>query len=322
LYHLSYQIVLFLYLSYFSIKKKPGALYTRLSIDCLPPAIISKIIGVPHFIEVNGLCLDEMEMNNLPDIYVKLMKICEEIVYNMSDKIIAVTPGIKENLISLYNISENKIVVVENGANIELFKPMDKTKSKLNIGLNPNKTYICFVGGLAPWHGVDYLIKAAPYVLEHRLDIYFLIVGDGSMKKELVELADNLGIADNFIFVGNVPYDKVPSYINSSDIAVAPFVKERNSKIGLSPLKIYEYLSCSVPVVASDIRGVNELIKNSGGGLIVSPEDSYELANAIIKLLNEKDKRQKMGLSGREYIEKNHSWESVSRKIKSLIICS
>ena len=80
-----------------------------------------------------------------------------------SDRIIAVTPGIKVNLEKVYNIPEEKIVVVSNGANTSLFKPLEQETCRRELGLDPEIPYVCFVGNLAPWQGVEYLVKAAPF---------------------------------------------------------------------------------------------------------------------------------------------------------------
>ncbi len=135
------------------------------------------------------------------------------------------------------------------------------------------------------------------------------------MKKEWLQLAENLGVSDKFIFTGSVPYNMVPIYINASDICVAPFIRERNSKIGLSALKTYEYFACGKPLVASSIPGIKDLIELSGGGISVTPENPEELANAVIKLLPDENTRSLMGDKGRKYVIENHSWDGVARKV-------
>ena len=92
-----------------------------------------------------------------------------------------------------------------------------------------------------------------------------------------------------------------------ADVCVAPFIRVRNERIGLSPLKIYEYLACGKPVVASDIKGIGDLLRNSNAGIGVKPEDPVELANAIIKLLKNEKLRGKMGKNGRKIVINNYN---------------
>jgi glycosyltransferase involved in cell wall biosynthesis len=232
-----------------------------------------------------------------------------------SDRIIAVTPGIKANLEKVYNIPGDKIVVVSNGANTSLFKPLKQETCRKELGLEAEISYVCFVGNLAPWQGVEYLVKAAPSILSRFPKCRFLIVGDGIMKNELLKLSRELGVEDRFIFTGVVAYDRVPLYINASDVCAAPFIFARNAKIGLSPLKLYEYMACGKPVVASDIDGVSDALEASDGGISVLHENPEALAEAILKLLENPELRTKMGSKGLSYVTENYSWYSVAKHV-------
>jgi len=233
----------------------------------------------------------------------------------LSDRIITVTPGIKANLESIYNIPGEKITVVPNGANTSLFKSLEQAACRKELGLDPETPYICFVGNLAPWQGVEYLVKAVPSILARYPECRFLIVGDGIMKNELLNLSGELGVADRFVFTGVVAYDRVPVYINASDICAAPFILARNEKIGLSPLKLYEYMACGKPVVASAIRGVADVLEASEGGIPVPPENPEALAEAISKLLENPESRTEMGSRGLSYVTENYSWYSVAKQV-------
>jgi len=233
----------------------------------------------------------------------------------LSDRIIAVTPGIKANLESAYNIPGDKITVVPNGANTSLFKPLERAACRKELGLDPETPYVCFVGNLAPWQGVEYLVKAVPSILARHPECRFLIVGDGVMKNELLNLSGELGVADRFVFTGVVAYGRVPVYINASDICAAPFILARNAKIGLSPLKLYEYMACGKPVVASAISGVADVLEASEGGIPVPPENPEALAEAISKLLENKELRTEMGSKGLSYVTENYSWHSVAKQV-------
>ncbi|HWQ47442.1 MAG TPA: glycosyltransferase family 4 protein [Methanosarcina sp.] len=235
-----------------------------------------------------------------------------------SDKIIAVTPGIKANLEKDYNIPEEKIVVVSNGANTFLFRPLEQETCRRELGLDLKIPFVCFVGNLAPWQGVEYLIKASPYILSKSPECYFLIVGDGAMKNDLIKLSRELGVENRFIFTGVIAYDRVPLYINASDTCTAPFIFARNAKIGLSPLKLYEYMACGKPVVASNISGVSDVLEASGGGIPVLPENPDALAEGILKLLENPDLRMKLGSKGLSYVTENYSWYSVAKKVNEV----
>ena len=317
---LFYHILLFFYLLYYCLKLTPDVIYIRYSIFSFIPVLISKIFRIPCVIEINGLLIDEQRVVGCSKLITMITKLSEKFCYKHAKKIVAVTRGIKREIIRMYNIPDEKVVVIENGANTDLFKPIDQKEAKKELKLQ-DTNYVCFVGSLVPWQGVEYLIQAAPLILKHS-DTKFLIVGDGIMKRKLIELTYKIGVADKFIFTGQVPYEDVPKYINASDVCV---VYKIPLKSGYSPLKLYEYMACGKPVVASKVEGF-EILEQNKAGILVEPENPEELAKVIIKLLKDEKLRKKMGKNGRKYVVKNHSWKAVAKRVvevcKSVVKCS
>lgn len=320
--YINYMII-FIYLAMF---KQFDAVYTRNpNIGFLACLIFRKLKGNNVIYEVNGIAADEQKLirDRSGSIIAKPISILKQ---NINDRIlefmrtytvenvsfiISVTEGIKKHLIKFYGIDQKRICVIGNGANIEIFKPMDKKTSIKKLKLNETNCYVCFSGLLAPWQGVEHLIQAAPLILTKIHNARFLIIGDGQMKKEWMQLANNLGIFDMFIFTGKVPYEQVPLYINASDVCVVP-KKPLNS--GYSPLKLYEYMACGKPVIATRTDGF-EILEESNAGILINPENSHEFADAIIRLLQNEDLRKQMGANGRKYVVENNSWASVAKKV-------
>lgn len=281
--------------------------------------IMSKILRKPLILEINGILEDEARLlrshieYNPPLESIKKRIRCY--LFNSASKVIAVTPGIKEELKNLYNISHNKILVIPNGANTDLFKPIDQSLAKKELGLNQKSRYVCFVGNFVPWQGVECLIKAAKKIREENKDVEFLIIGDGMMGGKWKSMVKKMGLNEIFTFTGQVPSEFVPKYINASDICVAPFVRERNEKIGLSPLKLYEYMACGKPVVGSNISGVGDLLEGSKTGVSFTPGNYVELSNNILYLLQNDELRKKMGLNGIKLVSRKYSWKVTAKKV-------
>jgi glycosyltransferase involved in cell wall biosynthesis len=270
----------------------------------------------PLVMLVHGIVSDEALSKNLVkknSLTYKFLRIMEKKAYVLCNKLIAVTDGIKEYLINDFHLNPYKIAVIPNAVDSDLFKPMDKSRCIRDLKLNELNCYVCFVGNLAPWQGVEYLIHAAPLILKESPSTKFLIVGDGIMKEELINLAAEVGVSDNVIFIGAVPYEEVPKYINASDVCVASFIKERRG----SPLKIYEYASCAKPIVSSRIQNL-EFMEDQNAGILVEPEKPEELAKAIIKLLKDEILRDEMGRTGREYVVKNRNWKNIAKRIEEV----
>lgn len=281
--------------------------------------LLAMLFRIPLVKEVNGLDIVNARITGFTDNFsLKLIDRIEKFNIPRADKLVVVTSKLGETLQCDYGVPEDKIVVIPNGVNITLFKPMDTMQARKHFKLPEASYFVVFVGDLVAWQGVDYLIKSVSYVLKDCPETRFMIVGDGMMRQELVELARQSGVADKVIFVGMVPYQDVSLYINAGDVCVAPFTARRNEKVGLSPLKLYEYMACGKPVVASRISGLEVLAENNAG-ILVTPESPPELAQAILRLLQDKELGQQMGKRGWEYVVKGQSWESVTKRVAGVL---
>ncbi len=281
--------------------------------------ILSRTLGIPAIIECNGLPGMEAEMlrgvQKRKTIIWPIRSLISRFLFRTIDGVVAVTQGIKREIIQNYHIRSDKVFVIHNGANLDLFKPIEQDLCKEKFDLNQENKYVCFIGNLAPWQGVEYLIKASPLIVKEDIKTRFLIVGDGVMAETLRRMVEDINMKDKFNFLGKVPYEQVPDLINASAICVAPFIRKRNERIGLSPLKIYEYLACGKPVVASDIEGVGDFLRETRSGIAVEPENHDRLAKGIIGLLQNEDMSKEMGRNGRIIVTREHSWDSVAEKV-------
>ena len=296
-------------------------IYSR-SFNCWLEVFLSQLSGVPLVLEINGLEQDEAELmgKRLPSPVPKRLRTAANVfLFRFPSGIITVTDMLRKILVNEYSISQEIISVVPNGANTELFKPLDQLESKMKLGLDLNKRYICYMGSLEPWQGIEYLIMSFPGILGTINSATLLIVGGGLLRKKLEVLSGELGIRDKIVFTGSVPYTEVPTYINASDVCVAPFTHTRNEKIGLSALKIYEYLACGKSIVASDIKGVGDLLTETNTGIAVKPEDVNELAKAIIELLSNEKLRTEMGKRGVKVVMERHNWKLATDSVYDIL---
>lgn len=319
---ISYDIFLVFYLAYYCLTFKPDVIYARKPGLGLSPALLAKIFRVPYIVELNGLKRDDMlALNpNSNTFVVRIAEFVEKVNYVLAAAIVTVTPEIKNGLIVDYGIPETRINVIENGVNSDIFRPVDRNEAIKWLGLDQTYNYVCFVGGLAPWHGVEYLVEAAPLVLKEVPNTVFLIVGDGPMKDKLMSQVIDLKLSDHFIFTGNVPHAHIPYYICASDLCTAPFIPGRNTKTGLSPLKIYEYLACGKSVIASDLPGVKEIITESHGGTLVEPRDAEGLGQAIVRILTGGSAKIAKPDDLSKYITEHHSWAVVAKRTENVLI--
>jgi glycosyltransferase involved in cell wall biosynthesis len=314
---ISFQISLFFHLFIFCSKSNIDAIYNRQDNYTISPLIISKIFKIPFFVEVNGLAVNESKLVNSHSklrfkLHLILVQFSEKYNYNHAKKIFAVSESIKKGIIQHYNIQPHKIVVLENGTDTELFKP-NNTK-KVNLGLDDTYKYIGFVGSFAPWHGLEYLIKSAAIVLNKYPCVKYILVGDGILKEKILKMITDLNLENNFILIGQIPHEKVPMYINAFDICVIL----KNKNIPGSPLKLYEYLSCGKPIIATyseDFKALSEF----NAGILVNPENLEELSSETVSLLINDNLRKTMGNNARKYVLENHSWSRVAKDVHNNI---
>jgi glycosyltransferase involved in cell wall biosynthesis len=175
-----------------------------------------------------------------------------------------------------------------------------------------------FVGTLKPWHGTDVLLEAFRRIAgaADGHDLRLLVVGDGPLRQALADTAAAAGIADQVAFTGSADPAEVPALLAATDIAVAPYPARQDDYF--SPLKVYEYLAAGVPVVASRVGQVPEVIRDGVTGLLVEPGDPASLAEAIATLRHDPGLRTRLGRAGRAHVMRHHTWDRVVDRILAL----
>ncbi|NLU57283.1 MAG: glycosyltransferase family 4 protein [Methanosarcina thermophila] len=222
---------------------------------------------------------------------------------SFADRILSVSEDLKLHIVNL-GIDKNKVHVVPNGVDIGKFKPAGKAHARSILNLPRDKNIVLFVGALRKIKGVDYLIEAAHSFVDK--DTYLFMVGrDDGLKKNLEKRAHELKIANYIKFTGPVNHEDIPLWISASDILVLPSLSEGRPNV------ILEALACEVPVVATDVGGIPELMVDGETGYLVPPKSPDELSRKINKLLDDKNLREKMGKFGRKcIIQRGLTWEA------------
>jgi len=272
--------------------------------------------------EINGIASEEQRLKGhsfLNHILVFLIQKAEKMATKYSDRIISVTPHIGTYLIENYKCAPDKVIAIGNGVNTKKFYSIHDEalleQWKKKFGITKWEIVIMFVGNLAPWQGVETLIQVAPLLLRETRNIQFLIIGDGLLKEAFEAKVKSLGVSDHFIFTGMVIHKEIPLYINIADICVLP---KRRLKSGYSPIKLYEYMACGKPVVASRVEGL-EFIEEEGTGLLVEPENVKNLEKELNKLIQEPQERVKMGQRSLHIARERFSWESRVIQIEEVL---
>ena len=301
---------------------KPDVIYSTEMFYTCHHAILAKIFGVSHVTEMNGFALDEFRMESVSNLRIALVDFFQRLTFKLVDKVITVTPQIKQRVIDTYEIADKTVYYVPNGVNIRNFKPMNSYTARERLGLDKNFKYIGWVGYFFPWSGVELLIETALHVRERIGNIKFLIIGHGKWGNHLKNYAKKMGVDDLFIFVGAVRSEDVPIYINAMDVGTSPYPKERNESSGGSSMKTIEYWACKRPVVITNATGIPEkdILVQNRAGILVDEWDPKAFAEGIISILTDEKMAKEMGNRGYELVLRERTWEKISRERMRILL--
>ena len=286
-------------------------------------AILPRLIYRKRLVfEMNGIAHEEIRLRGTSirnKIFAYLIEKAEGFASRHSNRIVTVTPQIADYLIQKFHSDKTKINLISNGVDTKKFYPIQDTnllnEMRGKLGITPTEKIITFVGNLAPWQGVEFIIKAAPKVIKEMKSSKFLIIGDGILRGEYEREVDRLGLKPYFIFTGMVDYKQIPFYINLSDICVLP---KQRLKSGYSPIKLYEYMACGKPIIASRVEGL-ELVENEGIGRLSDPEDVEAFAETLLELLKDNQKRIDMGQKGLIVARERFDWATKVAEIENVL---
>jgi glycosyltransferase involved in cell wall biosynthesis len=194
----------------------------------------------------------------------------------------------------------NNAVYIANG----VYMPKKITKNKSH-----DKIEFIFVGRIEDQKCINYLIDAVKEVTKSHKNFEISLIGEGSKKKELEKQIEKLKLKKYFIFLGSKTNKEVMKYYSKSDIFILPSIWE-----GL-PLTLLEAASFGLPIIITDVGGSSKIFKNNKNALIIRPKDSKAIADAIIKLIENKEFRIKLGKSGREIVKTDYTWEKIAKEV-------
>jgi colanic acid biosynthesis glycosyl transferase WcaI len=225
-------------------------------------------------------------------------------LYRNSDHIVVVTPAFKEYLVQNWQVAPNKISVVENGVETELFSP--RTESNLRTELAADgKFVVSYIGTMGNAHGLQTLVEAAAQLQESAPNMLFMLVGEGAEKEQLVSLVRSRGLT-NLRFVGQQSREKIPAYICASDACLVLLKKSEIFKTVI-PSKMLEFMSCARPVILGVEGQACKILEAAQAGICIEPENSSDLVRAVLRLAADAQLRETLGRNGRRHILQHFS---------------
>jgi glycosyltransferase involved in cell wall biosynthesis len=286
------------------------AVYERYSLWSHAAMTHARVTGIPGLLEVNAPLIEEQAKHRgLVD-----RRSAEHVArraFGAASALLAVSRNVAEYLRG-FPAARGRIHIVPNGVNPERFRP----------GLEPawpappGSFTVGFVGTLKPWHGLPTLVEAFARLHRAYPESRLLIVGEGPERSTMLAALAAHGLLKAAHFTGAVAHEAVPTLLAAMDVAVAPY--PNLDECYFSPLKLFEYMAAGVPVVASRIGQIPEVIDDGVNGLLCPPGDASALAASLYVLRSDPAARKRLAENAREQVLRRHTWEAGARRICAL----
>jgi glycosyltransferase involved in cell wall biosynthesis len=293
---------------------QPDLVYERYALFGYGGRELARRLGVPHLLEVNAPLVHEQANArglHLHDIALAI----ERRVWSEADALLVVSSRLREHALAA-GAAPGRIHVLPNAVDPRGFESAAAGRAARRAALQlGDAPVVGFVGSLKSWHGTDVLVHAFAALRRADPRVLLLLVGDGPMRADLEREADRLGVAAAVRFTGAIDHARVPEMLAAMDVAVAPYRDAQD--FYFSPLKIYEYLAAGLPVVASRIGQIAELVD---AGLVAgaAPDDAGSLAAALSGLLADRAASGALAARGRDWVRRHRTWTENARTVAAV----
>jgi glycosyltransferase involved in cell wall biosynthesis len=279
--------------------------------------IISRMLGASHIFNVADVWPQSaVEMGALTNrTAVTMAEWLERFIYDHSHLITVVTEGIRKDLLAR-GLATEKVATLTNGVDLDFFQSQGKglsVKNELNLS---GKFIALYAGTHGMAQGLHVVLRAAG-ILANEPNIVFVMAGDGAEKAGLVETAQKMNLK-NVRFLNTWPKSRMPELLEAADVCLVTLRKLPVFRRAL-PSKMYEAMAMARPLVVSAEGMAAELVDSTNCGMAIPPENPEKLAEAVKDLFRNPSKRAKMGLRGRNLVEREYSREKIAGKWERLL---
>jgi len=281
-------------------------------LNALPGLRVARALGIPMVYEVRAFwedaAVDHGTSREWGPRY-RASRALETYALHRADHVTTICDGLKGDIVER-GIPEGGITVIPNAVNVASFAydvtPDVALRGKLGLD---DAFVLGFVGSFYAYEGLDLLLQALPLVLREVPRARVLLVGGGPEDTALKAMARTLGIADKVVFTGRVPHGEVQRYYSVVDVLAYPRRPMRLTEL-VTPLKPLEAMAQGRLLVASDVGGHRELIRDGETGILFPAGDAVALAAALTRLFAERERWPALREQGRRYVENERSWAS------------
>ncbi len=296
---------------------KPDVLHAHSPVlNAFPALNVGRRLGIPVVYEIRAFWEDAAVDHGTTtegSLRYRATRAMETRAVQQVDAVTTICEGLRRDLVAR-GVPESKITVIPNAVDIDNFAfgvpGDDALRSELGL---TGKRVLGFIGSFYAYEGLDLLLRALPTILLQAPDIALLLTGGGPQEENLKKLTQELGLQAHVKFTGRVPHAQVQRYYSLVDVLVYPRHSMRLTDL-VTPLKPLEAMAQGLLLVASDVGGHKELIRDGETGMLFRAGDADDLARSVLRLLAMQDRWPQLREAGRRYVETERNWtNSVAR---------
>jgi PEP-CTERM/exosortase A-associated glycosyltransferase len=291
--------------------ERPDLLHAHSPVlNAIPALWVGYKLGIPVVYEVRAFWEDAMVDHRTcsqGSIKYRTVRSLETWACRHAAQTAVICDGLRDDLIRR-GVPEEKLTIVFNGANPGHFRGRDPDLAVArNLGI-VGKKVLGFIGSFNRYEGLDLLVRA---VRELTADVVLLLVGGGEMEKELRNQIQQTNMQDRVILPGGIPHEEIPGIYSLIDVLIYPRYSIRLTEL-VTPLKPLESMAMGKPIIASDIGGHRELIRDGYTGVLFKAGDLSALMKTLNRVLDDPRLQNRLAVQALEWVRQNRSWEKTT----------
>jgi len=303
--------------------EKPDIIHAHSPVlDVIPGITIARRTGLPIVYEVRALWEDAAVDHGTTregGLRYRLSRMLDTYAMRRVDCVAAICEPLRQEIVGR-GISSDKVAVVPNCVDRSLLvdssaqNPESELRAKFGI---KNQVVLGFIGSFYSYEGLDLLLRAAQRLRQSDANFLILLVGGGPEEDHLRSLSSELGLRDCVYFAGRVHHSEVPRYYRLMDLLVFPRKRMRLTEL-VTPLKPLEAMAQMKPVLASDVGGHKELIRDGETGCPFPADDVVAFAASLAQIIADPSRRSLLAVKGRQYVERDRTWDRLCDRYQEI----
>lgn len=285
----------------------------------IPAHLAARKLGVPSVYEIRAFWEDAAEQRGKGrrgSLRYTTIRALETRLARSADAVVTICEGLRRDL-AARGIPDDRLFVVPNGVDPDRFVPRPRdVELTARLGFR-DKAVVAYVGTLFRFEGVSLLLEALGVLLDARNDVRGLIVGHGEDEEEIRAAVDRMGLAGRVVVAGKAPPEEVARYYALADVLCYPRARHRITEL-VTPLKPLEAMAMGKAVVASDVGGLRELIRDEDTGLLFKAGDAAALAATLARAIGDADLRRRLGERARACVAAERSYASIAKRYRAV----